>query len=218
MRPVPIFAGENLRVLCEVVAAPGHASVAVGFGLTLAAQAIAPASHGAMLLWVREAAAVAETGDVYGPGLVALGLSPDRLIVAQVRTHVDALRAALEGVRCTALSAVVLETSRAIDLTASRRLKLASEKSGVAVVLIRFRNEAVPNAAQVRWRVEAAPQSQLASPDTRSLTAFKIEVLKHPTGLTGKTCIMEWDHERSGFAEALSMPVAAVSDAGPLAA
>jgi protein ImuA len=207
--------------LHEIVGRPGHAGAALGFGLALVGERIASAPTNAAILWVREAAEVRETGDVYGSGLAGLGIPPDSLIVVEARTHLDGLRAALEGVRCAALSAVVLETRSAIDLTASRRLKLASEKSGVAVVLIRSTNEIVTNAAQVRWRVEAAPQphpTNPASPNTRWIAAFKVEVLKHPAGLAGKTCIMEWDHERHSFAEAISVPLVALSGIGSLAA
>jgi protein ImuA len=202
--------------LLEVLAGPGHASTAISFGLALAGHALASASDDAALLWVREATAAAETGDAYGPGLERLGISPDRLIVVEVRTHMEALRAALEGARNAALSAVVLETSRAVDLTASRRLKLASEKSGVAIVLIRLTNGMVPNAAQARWRVEAVPQAENMRAGSR--TVFRLEVLKHSAGITGNNCIVEWDHERRGFAEAVSLPLAALPGVGSLAA
>ncbi len=201
--------------LQEVVASPGHAGTAVGVGLALARQTRASASPGA-LLWVREAAAAAETGDAYGPGLAGFGMSPDGLILVEAGTQVNALRAALDGARCAALSAVVLETKKSIDLTASRRLKLASEKSGVAIVLIRLTDASVPNAAQARWRVAAAPQT--VPTGSRSFTAFKVEVLKHPVGLIDTTCIMEWHHEWHSFAEAIPLPLAAVSDVGSLAA
>lgn len=200
----------------ELVAEPGHASAAIGAGLALAGKACASAANGTAVLWVREASAVTETGDVYGPGLISFGISPDCLIAVEARTHVDALRAALEGVRCAALSAVMLETYNAVDLTASRRLKLASEKSGVAVVLIRLTNASLPNAAQVRWRVSAALQT--AAPANRELTTFQFEILKHPAGLVGKTSIMEWHHVRHSFAEAISMPLVPITDIGSLAA
>lgn len=159
---------------------------------------------------------MAETGNAYGPGLKRLGISPDRLIIVEAPTAATALRAALEGVRCAALSAVLLETNRTVDLTASRRLKLASEKSAVPVVLIRLAKEAVPNAAQVRWRVGAVPRAPTQKEGSH--TIFKAEVLKHPAGLIGRNCIIEWDHERHSFAEAVSLSLAAFSDVRPLAA
>jgi protein ImuA len=169
-----------------------------------------------MVLWVREAAATAETGDAYGPGLATLGLSPTRLVVARVRTQTEALRATLEGARCAALSAVILETVGAVDLTASRRLKLAAEKSGVAVVLIRLTNPTAPNAVQVRWSVRAVPA--LTKRDGRKCAAFEVAVLKHPAGLADRSCIVEWDNDRRCFTETLSVPLAAIPASGSLAA
>lgn len=211
-----ISAGKASVLLREVVAGPGHASVAVGFGLALAVQTIsaASASRAAMLLWVREAAAVVETGDAYGPGLAAFGLSPSGCIIVEARTSVDALRAALEGARCAALGAVVLEMLAPIDLTASRRLKLAAEKSGVAIVLVRLGGHGEPNAAQIRWRVQGAPQAS----DRMRRTAFEMIVLKSPSGLDGRRSIVEWDHDRKCFTQALSVPMDAVPGIGSLAA
>lgn len=200
--------------LREVVAGPGHAGAAIGFGLALAMQRRA-ASRAPVLLWVREAAAVAEAGDVYGPGLNALGLSPDACIVVEARSLIDGLRAALEGARCAALHAVVLETVAPIDLTASRRLKLAAEKSGVEIVLIRHGGRMLPNAAQIRWRVQGAP---LLQPDGSRRPTFEVVVLKSSSGLDGRSCIVEWDHERRCFLQAVSQSVDAVPVVGSLAA
>lgn len=202
-------------LLREVVAGPGQPSVAVGFGLALAAETLsAPSETGAALLWVREAAAVVEAGTPYGPGLAAFGLSPDHLVIVEARTPIDALRAALEGARCAVLGAVVLETVAPIDLTASRRLKLAAEKSGVAIVLVRLGGDGEPNAAQIRWRVQAAPQA----PDQMRRTAFEIIVLKSRSGLDGNSRIVEWNHDRQCFEQTLFMPLDAVSGIGSLAA
>jgi protein ImuA len=184
--------------------------------LAFAAQKLASAPSDAAVLWVREAAATAETGDPYGPGLAALGLSPTRLVIGRVRTQIEALRATLEGARCAALSAVILETIGAVDLTASRKLKLAAEKSGVTIVLIRLTNPTAPNAVQVRWSVRAVPS--LTKRDGRKCAAFEVAVLKHPAGLAGRSCIVEWDNDRRCFTQTLSFPVAAIPISGSLAA
>lgn len=215
-----IFPGKTSVLLREVVAGPGHAGVAVGFGLGMAAQTVASsrssesASRTAMLLWVREAAAVAETGDPYGPGLAAFGLSPNDCLIVEARRPVDALRAALEGARCAVLGAVVLEMLAPIDLTASRRLKLAAEKSGVAIVLVRLGGRGEPNAAQLRWRVQAALQES----DQMRRAAFEVVVLKSPSGMDGGICIVEWDHEQRCFVQTVSQSVDAVPVIGSLAA
>jgi protein ImuA len=168
-----------------------------------------------MLLWVRERASVTETGAAYGPGLDAFGLSPDCGIIVEARTHVDALRAALEGARCAALSVVILETVTSLDLTASRRLKLAAETSGVAVILVQIGSHVAPNAAQMRWRVRGAPQSLVPGRDRRA--TFEVVVLKSPSGIDGGICIVEWYHERRCFVQTVSQSVDAVPVIGSLA-
>jgi protein ImuA len=214
---LPWVSADNASIfLREIVAGPGHSGAAIGFGLALTAQTKrAAASRDAMLLWVREAAAVAETGDVYGSGLTALGLSPDHCIVVEARTLADALRAAHEGARCAALHAVILETVAPIDLTASRRLKLAAEKSGVEIVLIRYGGRIAPNAAQIRWRVQGMPQLK---PDGTRRPTFEVVVLKSSLGLDGRNCIVEWDHERRCFVQTVSVSVDAIPVVGSLAA
>lgn len=215
MSSVSVSAANAPISLREVIAGPGHAGAAVGFALALASQTRVGAPREASLLWVREAAAVAETGNVYGPGLSALGAFPDRCIVVEARTSVDALRATLEGARCAALHAVILETVVPIDLTSSRRLKLAAEKSGVEIVLIRHGGRIAPNAAQVRWRVQGA---HLLDPDGRRRPSFEAVLLKSSAGFEGRSCIVEWDHERRCFAQTLSVSMDAVPAIGSLAA
>ncbi|MFT3732136.1 MAG: hypothetical protein QM780_12080 [Hyphomicrobium sp.] len=121
----------------------------------------------------------------------------------------------MEGARCQALGAVLLETIRPLDLTASRRLKLAAEKSGVPIVLIQLAGISMANAAQVRWMPRAAAQT--APPDAVERLVFDVTVLKHPTGQAGKRGFVRWNHDQRCF-EALSMSMAALSGSGSLAA
>jgi protein ImuA len=99
--------------------------------------------------------------DLYGPGLAASGLGPERLLLARARNAADLLWAMEEGLRTRALAAVVGEVA---DLPgpASRRLQLAAESSGVtAFALRRFRvpskTARAPNAAVTRWTVAPLP-------------------------------------------------------------
>ncbi|BAI70889.1 hypothetical protein AZL_002510 [Azospirillum sp. B510] len=104
--------------------------------------------------------------DLHAPGLAAYGLTADRLIVARPARPVDALWAMEEALRCPALSAVLGELE-GLDLTASRRLQLAAESSGVTGFLLdsaagkpggqgSLRAEGL-SAAVTRWRLDAAP-------------------------------------------------------------
>lgn len=203
-------------VLHEIIAAPGHAGAATGFALAVAGQMLAGAGRGAgrgdALLWVHQDTAATETGAQYAPGLAAFGIDPGRLVLARLRTPLDVLRAGLEGARCPALGAVIVETTAAIDFTASRRLKLAAEKSGVRVVSILHADVRAPTAAGVRWRVGGARSR------TGDRPTFDVTLLKHPDGCPGLRHVIEWDREQRTFVETLSEPLAAVSDSRPLAA
>ncbi len=98
--------------------------------------------------------------DLFAPGLAAAGLHPDRVVYAEAGR--DVLLVMEEALRHPGLAGVVGEVGR-LGLTASRRLQLAAEGSGVpAFALRRFReasNPALrePNAAATRWRVAALP-------------------------------------------------------------
>jgi protein ImuA len=101
--------------------------------------------------------------DLYARALPSQGLDPDRLLHLEVRRNDDALWAIEEALRCTSLSAVVGEVA-ALNLTQSRRLQLAAEKSGVPALLIRRSARAndlkslsrQPIAAVTRWRIRPA--------------------------------------------------------------
>jgi protein ImuA len=108
-------------------------------------------------------------GDLYGFGLAAAGLAPERLILAQVQRPQEVLWAMEEGLKTPALAAVIGEVE-ALSLPASRRLQLAAETSGVtAFVLRRWRQgeaaarlRLAPNAAVTRWRISPLPGAVVA--------------------------------------------------------
>jgi protein ImuA len=127
---------------------PAGFAAATGFAAAIAGRLQAP------VLWC------ARGPGLYGPGLAAVGLDARRLIVAEARRDKDILAAMEEGLRHGVLGAVVGEVDR-IDLTASRRLQLASEKTGTMTLVLRRpgkQNAAQsPLAAASRWRVGPSP-------------------------------------------------------------
>ena len=105
--------------------------------------------------------------DLFAPGLARAGLHPDRVIYAEIRRDREILPVMEEGLRERGLAAVIGEVTR-LGLTASRRLQLAAEASGVpAFALRRWWTVAerdltsLPTVASTRWRL--APQASLAS-------------------------------------------------------
>lgn len=107
--------------------------------------------------------------DLYAPGLEQAGLSPDRVVFAQVRDDKVVLALAEDALRHGAVAAVVAEAKRA-DMTATRRLQLAAEAGRTpALLLRRWRRRGVCplselSAATTRWRVACAPSAPLSFP------------------------------------------------------
>lgn len=175
---------------------------------------------GGEALWLVEEAAWRQAGALYPAGLTAIGLDPARLIVGILPDAAAVLRAAVDGLRCPALGAVVIELAgdpRALDLTASRRLALAAETHGVTAILLRLGGRAVPNAAQTRWRVAAAPSVPLPA-NAPGHSAWDLELLRQRGRPDGGRWRVEWNREQgrlcnwnAGDGPALSGTVAALS-------
>jgi protein ImuA len=108
--------------------------------------------------------------DLFAPGLMNAGLHPDRVIYVESLRDREVLPLIEEGLRQKGLAAVVGEVTR-LNLTASRRLQLAAEASGVpALILRRWWTVAeknlttLPTAASTRWRVAPASSEVLIAP------------------------------------------------------
>jgi protein ImuA len=107
------------------------------------------------LLWVQDRMAILQSGRVHPPGLPS-----QNLIHVEARDARDALWAMEEGVRCAALSCVIGEIwgdPRALDFIATRRLAVASERSGTPCWLVRLGGSANLSGARMRWRIASMP-------------------------------------------------------------
>lgn len=173
--------------------APALAGVALGVLQRLIARQTQSA------VWIRQLAI--ETGALYPHGLVLLGFDPGRLIVVRARTVIDALSAGLDAVRCASLGVVVLETwgnPKPLDLTATRRLALAAERSGVTPILLRAGAESEPSAAYTRWQVASAPSRPLPA-NAPGQPTFDLTLLRNRAGAFGQRWRVEWNHEARQF-------------------
>ena len=123
--------------------------------------------------------------DLYGPGLLAYGLDPSRLVLVRAARDDDIAWAVEEGLRTPGLAAVVGEIGR-LAMVAGRRLQLAAERSGVpALLLRRWRNatEAAaergrPSAAVSRWRIAALPSLDIAGEPGIGRPRWRVELLR----------------------------------------
>jgi protein ImuA len=166
----------------------GEASVS-GFAAGLAARCTGPEGR---LLWLRLRRDRQEAGLPYGPGLARYGIATDRLILAEADSAAALLWALEEALRCGALS-VALAEGVAPDLTASRRLQLAAEASGVTALLVSHGPAPTRSAALTRWRVAAAP-----SPEGVHCPRWQVELLRCRGGRPG-SWMLEWKNAALGF-------------------
>jgi protein ImuA len=181
--------------LHEFFAGEEDAVVAAAFVLIMALRGGDPHKP---ILWVRDERAEQTSGQIYGPGLIALGADPDRFIFIHAPDELAVLRAGAECVKCAGTGAVVIEPyrkARSLDLTATRRLAMAAASSGVLSLLLRVGADPAPSAAQTRWQVAAVPSLALAS-DAPGHPAFALSLLRHRAGISAFTATLEWDRDQ----------------------
>jgi protein ImuA len=193
--------------LHEVYALGGpDVAAATGFAIALALRAAqgsaapGPAASGP-IVWARQDYVDTESGRLHAPGLADLGLDPDRVIVVQAPDALGVLRAGAEALRCSALSAVLIEPwgeAGAIDLVATRRLSLAAGGAGVPALMVRVAATPKPSAAATRWAVRSLP-SQALEAGAPGLPAFAITLLRNRAGTAGHEWRVEWNRDERCF-------------------
>lgn len=130
----------------------------------------------------------AGAGDIFAPGLACAGLPPDRVLYAEAGDEKTVFLVMEEALRHPALAAVVGEVSR-LPMTASRRLVLAAEKSGVMAVVLHRRREGKPaaqgvTAASTRWCVTPVPSDPLEGPGV-GRARWRVELVRCRGGASG---------------------------------
>ncbi|USU07636.1 hypothetical protein NF700_11025 [Sphingomonadaceae bacterium OTU29MARTA1] len=167
-----------------------------GFGIAMALAA------GALpLLWLRTESCERQQGRLHAGGLAELGLSAESIVLGIVADEPALLRAAADAARCPGLGAVLVESvgrAPGFDLTATRRLMLAAESSGVTVVSLRVGAAPVASAAATRWGVAAVPSTVLEA-DAPGFPAFDVECLRRRGGPAGQRWRVEWDRDAKSF-------------------
>jgi protein ImuA len=184
---------------------------ATGFAVLLALRAAGPESP---ILWLRTDEAEQRGGGLHAHGLTELGGDPGALVLGFSPDAKALLRSAADAARCPGLKALIVECwgkCASLDLTASRRLALAVEQSGVTLFLLRREAEPVPSAADTRWAVRAAP-SQALEINAPGAAMFEIELLRHRARSAGMRWRLEWNRDLLIFIEpALSGAVVPLS-------
>jgi protein ImuA len=153
-------------------AMPADGATAMGFALALAARFLSQRPASALV--ISEGFAAEESGALYGPGLVAHGLSLSRLVFVRAPDAALAFWAIEEALKSGAPGVVVGEiwSLKGYSLAASRRLLLAARKGKVPALLILAsaygQAERLSSAAETRFEIAAAPSAAIpaaAGPD-----------------------------------------------------
>jgi protein ImuA len=181
----------------EAAGVAGEATSAVLFALLLLARLFA-VDRTRPALVVQEARALHEGGELYGPGLHALGLDPGRVALTTARDGVQALRTVDEAVRSRAVCAVVAELvqgARRLDLATTQRWNVHGQQTGVRVLLL-TPDLSATSAALTRWRTRPAPsvaQRRFVGPPT-----LELELVRNRLGRLGRWTV-EWSCEDEAF-------------------
>ncbi|WP_207536671.1 ImuA family protein [Sabulicella rubraurantiaca] len=122
-------------------------ATAIGSGTAFSAMVLG--RSGGTVLWISDDLLLAP----WPPGLAALGLTPDRLVLAQASRPMDALWAMEEALRSPAISGVLLLGGAEPDLSAQRRLQLAAAAGGGVGLILRTEEEPPLAGTASRWRV-----------------------------------------------------------------
>ncbi|MEO5867144.1 MAG: hypothetical protein ABIS14_08440 [Sphingomonas sp.] len=172
---------------------PADAGSATGFVAMLTVRL------GGGIVWLREDSAERQGGVLHAAGLREIGIDPARLVVVLLPDPLALLRAAADVMRCPEVGVAVIElhrNPRSLDLTATRRLALAAEGSGVTALLLRVASAPGPSAADTRWGVCAAASVALAA-NAPGHPAFDVALLRQRGGPAGERWQVEWDRDRS---------------------
>jgi len=180
-------------------AAPPHP------GSHLSMRADPPPAGEGKIFFVLPAYGLRDHGRLYGHGLRALGLEPERLILVETARRNDTLWAIEEALRSGAPAAVAGIVDK-LDLKLSQRLHLAAVDCGLPLFLLRPAHDLESSAAATRWRVGTAA----AARDRFGLVIrprWHVNLERCRNGRPGEW-VLEYDHvaHRFSLAAALADP------------
>ncbi len=177
-----------------------------GFALALTVRRVVLADmdkrQPAFILCCRATAAAHELGSIYGPGLRALGLDPDRLLLVEPAREADVLWVLEEGLKSESL-ALVLGSLGNVALTPARRLALAAAAHRTPCLLLTDPRSEATGATTTRWRVgphPAAPHAFDEHAPGAPRVALRLERLRsRPVPAGALPFVVEWCDETRSF-------------------
>jgi hypothetical protein len=157
---------------------PGDWPSVLGFALSAAGRAARECGKPVFILKLKNN--LQELGRLYGFGLAAFGLAPENVLVVSVAREKELLWAAEEIVSSGAAGATIAELGAREGLygfSASRRLKLRTERSKAPIFVLRHWSQGGATAAHARWRIARLPSgAEITTPGTPLLGAPRLSV------------------------------------------
>ena len=197
------FTHKAMPLFClnEISASTREAGAGSGFLLGLLSQ-LSERRQGP-LIWIATHKAFSEIGSLYGPGLHAFGLPPERLLIVQTAKEKDALWAAEEALGLGDALCVVLNlqsSAKGLSLAATRRLHLRAETNRTpCFMLLAGSDPPAPSIALTRWQIEAASAGTLNGfQDGIGHPAFTANLTRNRQGQTG-TFTLQWNTHHAKF-------------------
>lgn len=165
-----------------IMTLPEHAAASVGF---IAGLLNALMQKGGACLWI------STTRTLFPPSLKAFGVDPERIIFIDLFHEKEVLWVMEEALKCETLAAVIAEI-RDINLTASRRLQLAVERSGITGMILRNDAHKLSTTSCVaRWQIKSIASEPEAGMPGVGFPRWNVELLKVRNGNPGKWEV-EW--------------------------
>ncbi len=171
---------------------------ATAFAAMLALRGLQP---GKSILWLRTISATRKGGRFNPAGFAELGGDPSALLMAVAPDETALFRSAVDALRCSGFGMVVIEcwgSPAILDLTASRRLTLAADRSGVVAILLRLDAREQPSTASTRWTVQSALSTPLEA-NAPGHPVLDLTLLRRRVGPSGKSWQLEWDRDGQTF-------------------
>lgn len=161
---------------------PEYAAASGGFIAGLLSSLM---QQGGPCLWI------SVSRNLFPPSLKIFGIEPDRIIFVDLQREKDVLWVTEEALKCAGLAAVISEVKE-INLTASRRLQLAAEKSKVTGFILRTDIKKLSTTACIaRWKITPLPSKLEDGMPGVGFPRWNVELLKIRNSNPG-SWKMEW--------------------------
>lgn len=179
--------------------ASGDWPAALAFALAVIAQQAAQVERRGLVLWCLTNKAVREWGRPYGPGVIASGLNPARLLIVMARNEDDAAWALEEGLKSRALIAALAGIEIKTPLMA-RRLSLAAQVARTPCLLLSNHRHANLPGTITTWRIATRRSGSVSFDATApGRPNWQLTLERCRGEAPGQSLIVEFSHESLRF-------------------